>query len=242
MELFDDMLSWFAGEPFRGVPGVPSLVVEHVVLSAAALALSMAVALPLAIWLGHLRRFETVSVNVANAFRAVPAFGLVLLAFTLRGFSDPSLVVVFALLGLAPIYTNAYVGVAGVGDDVRDAARGMGLTGVQLLRRVEVPLALPVIMGGIRTSAVNIVATVPLAAVVAADNLGRPIVNGLALGRSSSARALVVVGAVLVALLSIGTDLALARLERRIVPKGLRDAAMTGVGSVARARRAARAT
>ena len=229
MELFDEVLSWFAGEPFRGVPGIPSLVLAHVALSAASLALATVVALPLAVWLGHLRRFATVSANVANAFRAVPAFGLVLLAFTLRGFSTTSLVVVFALLGLAPIFTNAYVGVAEVPDDVRDAARGMGLTGWQALRRVELPLALPVLMGGIRTSAVNIVATVPLAAVVAADNLGRPIVTGLSLGRSASARTMMLVGAALVALLSILTDVALARVQRRIVPEGLRDLARTGV-------------
>ena len=237
MELFDEVLSWFAGDPFRGVPGIPSLLLAHVAMSAAALAVSIAVALPIAVWLGHLRRFETVSANVANAFRAVPAFGLVLLAFTLYGFSNGALVVVFALLGLAPIFTNAYVGVAQVPDDVRDAARGMGLTGLQVLRRVELPMALPVIMGGIRTSAVNIVATVPLAAVVAADNLGRPIVTGLSLGRSASARTMLLVGAILVALLSVGTDLALARLERRIVPAGLRDLARVGVPAGAGGRR-----
>lgn len=224
MDLALELLGWLAGESFRGVAGVPRLLADHLLLSAASTLLAVAVALPTALWLGHTDRGGTAAINAANAFRAVPAFGLVLVAFTLAGFSEVLLVVVFGLIGLAPIFTNTYVGMRGVDPDVRDAAIGMGLTGWQLLRQVELPLASPVIMAGIRTATVNIVATVTLAALVGFGGLGRPILTGLALGRSSAARALVIGGAVLAAALSIAAELALERVERRVVPAGLRRA------------------
>ena len=233
-----DLLAWLTGESFRGVPGIPELVVEHLVLSAAALGLALALAVPPALALGHLGRGGTVAINVANAFRAVPAFGLVLLAFTLVGFSLPLLVVVFALIGVAPIFTNTYVGIRSVDADVNDAAAGMGLSGWQRLRQVEIPLASPVIMAGVRTAAVNIVATVTLAALVGFDGLGRPLLNGLAQGPSisSGARALVLVGAGLVAAVSIGAEVSLGLVERRVVPPGLRDRTRRAADDVVRER------
>lgn len=223
MELFSDLLGWFAGDEFRSIDGIPQLTVQHLGLSAAAVAVAIILALPAAVWLGHAGRGGTVAINLANAFRAVPAFGLVLLAFSVAGFSTAAMVGVFALIGLAPIFTNAYVGVRNVDPEIRDAARGMGLGGWQLLTRVELPLAIPVVMAGVRTSAVNVVATVPLAAVVGLDNnLGRPIISGLAQGESAGARALVLGGAAAVALLSMLTEFLLGRLERRLTPAGLR--------------------
>lgn len=219
-----EVVDWLVGAPLRGVPGVPGLVAEHLVLSGAALALSLLLALPPALLLGHTGRGGTTAIQVANAFRAVPAFGLVLVTFTLASFSQLLLIVVFALIGIAPIFVNTYVGVRTVDADVRDAASGMGLTGWQQLARVEVPLASPVIMAGIRTAAVNIVATVTLAALVGFDGLGRPIVNGLALGPqiSASARALVIGGALLAAAVSVGVELLLGAVERGVVPHAIR--------------------
>lgn len=219
-----ELLSWLGGAEFRGVPGVPGLVAEHLTLSGLSLLLALALALPPALLLGHHGRGGTAAIQVANAFRAVPAFGLVLLTFTLASFNTGLLVVVFALIGVAPIFVNAYVGIRTVDPGVRDAAAGMGFTAWQQLRQVEVPLASPVIMAGVRTAAVNIVATVTLAALVGFDGLGRPIVNGLALGPqiSASARALVIAGALLAAAVSVGAELLLGLVQRRVVPEGLR--------------------
>lgn len=227
--LFDQLLAWLTGEPFgnNAVPGVPWLLLRHLWLSALSMAVAVVVALPLAVWLGHLGRGATLAINVANQFRAVPAYGLLFFAFSLWGFGLLPLVAVFAVIGLAPIFTNAYVGVRTVDPEVRDAAEGMGLTAGQVLRRVELPIALPVIMAGIRTSAVNIVATVPLASFVSFQGLGSPIRYGLSIGivgpNSDTGRALVVAGAVLSALLAILTEVLFARLERRLTAAGLRD-------------------
>lgn len=219
-----EALAWFRGEPFRAIPGIPQLIVEHLLLSAASLALAIALALPLALWLGHRGWLPVASVNAANAFRAIPAFGLLLVTFQLGGFSTLLLVLVFALIGIAPIFANAYIGIRGVDPDIVDAARGMGLTSRQVLLTVELPLATPVVMAGIRTAAVNIVATVTLAAVVSFGGLGLPIVSGLSRGVqfSDSARVLAIGGAVMVALVSIAAEVGLGRLQRLLTPRGLR--------------------
>jgi osmoprotectant transport system permease protein len=219
-----ELLGWLRGRDFAGVDGLPQLIAQHMALSGAALALACLVALPLALWLGHRGAAPVLSINLANAFRAIPAFGLLLVAFQIGGFSTALLVVVFALIGVAPIFANTYVGIRQVDPEVVDAAAGMGLTGRQQLWQVEVPLASPVMMAGIRTAAVNIVATVTLASVVGFGGLGAPILAGLARGLqfSETARALTFGGALLAALLSMGTEAALAGVQRRIVPEGLR--------------------
>lgn len=221
--LSGEVFAWLRGEDFRGVDGVPQLIAEHLLLSIAALVLACVLALPLALYLAHNGKAPVLSINVANAFRAIPAFGLLLVAFILGGFSTTLLVLVFALIGVAPIFANAYIGIRQVDPEIVDAAAGMGLTGGQQLWQVEVPLASPVIMAGIRTAAVNIVATVTLAAVVSYGGLGSPIISGLSRGLqfSESARVLAIGGAILVALLSIASESALGLLQRRIVPKGL---------------------
>lgn len=219
-----DLLAWLRGEDFSSIDGIPQLMWQHLALSAAALGLACAIALPLALWLSHTRRLPVLSINAANAFRAVPAFGLLLLTFQIGGFSTTLLVGVFALIGVAPVFANTYVGIRGVDRDVVDAAVGMGLTGRQVLLQVEVPLATPVIMAGVRTATVNIVATVTLAAVVGFGGLGAPIIAGLSRGLqfSETARALAIGGAVLVALTSIGAEAAFGWLQRRLTPEGLR--------------------
>ncbi len=218
-----EVLAWLRGQDFRAIDGVPQLIGQHLMLSAAALVLACLLALPLALYLAHHRRAPVLSINAANAFRAIPAFGLLLVAFQLGGFSTLLLVLVFALIGVAPIFANTYIGIQQVDREVVDAAAGMGLTGRQQLFQVELPLASPVIMAGVRTATVNIVATVTLASVVGFGGLGSPILSGLARGLqfSASARVLAIGGAVLVALVSIGAEAALGALQRRIVPEGL---------------------
>ncbi len=222
--LTSQVLAWLRGEDFVSVDGVPTLLVDHLALSAAALGLACLLAMPLALWLAHGERAPLLSINAANAFRAIPAFGLLLVAFQLAGFSTVVLVLVFGLVGVAPVFANTYIGIRQVDPEVVDAAAGMGLTDRQVLLDVELPLAAPVIMAGVRTAAVNIVATVTLAAVVGFGGLGFPIIAGLNRGLqfSETARVLAIGGSLLVALLSIATEAVLGLVQARVVPEGLR--------------------
>lgn len=221
--LRDELLAWFAGESFRGADGVPTLAVEHLLYTIVPTTIAIGIALPLGLWLGHTGRGGNLAINVANVGRAVPSFGIIVLAFTLFGFGFVPVYVTLVALAIPPILTNTFVGVHGVDPDVRDAAEGLGLTGRQVLLQVEVPMALPVIMAGIRTSAVQVVATATLAAVVGLGGFGRPIINGLAqnVQASPAARALVIVGALGVALLAVLTELGLGLLQRAVVSRGV---------------------
>src|SRR5690606_5573923 len=146
--------------------------------------------------------------------------GIIVLAFIGLGYGFAPVYITLVLMAVPPILTNTYVGVREVDPDVRDSAEGLGLTGAQVLWRVELPLALPVIMAGIRTSAVQVVATATLAAYVGLGGLGRPIFNGLAQNVQANpiARAQVIVAVIAVALLAVATDLGLGALERLLVP------------------------
>lgn len=209
-----------------GPGGILHRLAQHCQLSFVAVGVAIVLAVPIAAWLGHRRRFGLLAVNVSNVGRALPSFAVLVVGTQLFGFrSEPivgSLVVFLALVLLAvpPMVTNAYVGMAEVPDDVRDAARGMGLSDVQCVWRVELPLAVPLIMAGVRTSAVQVVATATIAAVVGAGGLGRYIIDGFAIGDAGNVE--VFVGALLVALLSLATEVAFAGLQRLATARGLR--------------------
>ncbi len=198
---------------WTGTEGIPYRLLEHVTISAAALLIACALALPVAITLGHLGRGGGFAVNVSNIGRAVPTFAvLVLLAASPVGFGNRATVVALTIFAIPPILTNAYVGMRSVDAEARESAVGMGMSRVQLLRRVEVPLAAPLIATGIRTAAVQVVATATLAAVVGGGGLGRFIVDGF--GRADDA--MLLTGALLVALLAVATEVALGSVERRL--------------------------
>lgn len=222
--LTSQALAWLGGAEFSSVDGVPQLIGEHLAISAAALGIACLIALPAATLLAHHGKAPVASINAANAFRAIPAFGLLLVAFVLGGFSTLLMVGVFAVIGIAPIFANTYVGIRGVDRDAVDAAVGMGLTDRQVLLQVEVPLATPVLLAGVRTAAVNIVATVTLAAYVGFGGLGVPIFAGLSRGltRSETGQILALGGSLIVAVVSIGAEALLAWLQRSLVPEGLR--------------------
>jgi len=230
VSLVTDVLAWLS-EPARwqGANGIPVRVAEHVGYSIGATLVAMAVAVPVALWIGHTGRGGLVAVNVANIGRAVPTFGLILGAFVVFGLNLVPVYIALVLMAIPPILTNAYVGIREVDADVKEAAAGMGMTGWQILWRVEVPVALPLIFSGIRTSAVQVVATATLAAFVGLGGLGRYIIDGLAQGAGTnpSARAMVIVGSLLVALLSLLTELVLGRAERAVAP-GAATGAATG--------------
>jgi osmoprotectant transport system permease protein len=234
VSFLSDVLQWFSnGDHWHGKEGIPRLVVQHLEISAVSLVVAALVALPIALVLGHLRRGGFVAVNVSNVGRALPSLAILLLAVLAFGIGAPpalfrgvgigSVPTFIALVALAipPMLTNTYVGMANVDADLREAARGMGMSGGEMLRRVELPVAMPLIMAGVRTSAVAVVATATLAAYVGWGGLGRYIIDGLAV--SDNVR--VFAGALLVAVLSIVVELALAGVQRVVVSPGLRSEA-----------------
>jgi osmoprotectant transport system permease protein len=220
-----DVVDWFRDlANWRGTSGIPNRLVEHVTMSFSALLAALAVSLPVAVWLGHKRRFGALAINVSNVGRALPSFAILVVLSLMLGTADrpfignvPTFVALFAL-AIPPIVTNAYVGMAEVPDEIRDSAKGMGLSGTQSLWRIELPMAVPLIMAGVRTSAVQVVATATIAAVVSTGGLGRYIVDGFAV--QDNVR--VFAGAVLVALLAILTEVSLSLLQSRITPAGVR--------------------
>ena len=201
---------------------IPTRVLEHVEISLIALALSLAVALPVGMLIGHTRRGRFLAVSVANVGRALPSFAIISLVYLLvlqvkpkASFGFTPAVVALFLLAIPPILTNTYVGIQGVDADTVEAARGMGLRERQVLFGLELPLAAPLIVAGIRTAAVQVVATATLAAAFGGGGLGRYIIDGLAVQDDIQ----VLGGAVLVALLAILTELVFAGLERLSTPR-----------------------
>ncbi len=206
---------------WSGENGIPTRLFEHIELCVAAMAFALAIALPVGVVVGHTRR-GAASIAVANTGRALPSFAVLVFAFIVFSHLAPRLafgfgptVVALTLLAIPPILVNTVVGIQGVDPDVLDAARGMGLGGRTILRRIELPLAVPLIMAGVRISAVSVVATATLAALIAGGGLGRYIVDGNAQGDHTQAAA----GAVLVAVLAIVTEIALGGLQRLLTPR-----------------------
>jgi osmoprotectant transport system permease protein len=210
------LAAWFADPAqWTGSDGIPTRIGEHLVLSGAALLVAAALALPVGIVLGHTGRGGFFAINLANVGRALPSMALLALglpiAFALGlGLGFWPTFIALVPLGVPPMLTNAFVGLREVDRDVVEAARGMGLTDAQVLSSVELPLAMPLIIAGVRTSAVNIVATATLGALVAGGALGRYIVDGFALREQERLLA----GALLVALLAIATELFFGIFER----------------------------
>lgn len=207
--------------------GLIALVLEHVRLSLTALVIAAVVALPPAVWLAHRRKGRVVATVLANAGRAVPSFGILVLVAVIaiqQGMSTRfwPIIVALVVLGIPPIFTNAYTGITAVDRQLVEAAYGQGHTDRQVLRRVELPLGLPLMIDGLRLSAVQIVATTALGAVVGATGgLGRPIIRGFSSLRGGGDVELV--GAsILVAVLTILTDRGATLLTRLTVPAGVR--------------------
>lgn len=219
MDLLTDALGWLAdGANWQGSDGVPARLFEHLWLTAVSMAIACAVTIPVGLWLGHLGRGGTVAINISNAGRAVPTLAvLVLLVLGPGGLSVWSTIIALVLFALPPVLTNTYVGMREVSRDAVEAARGMGMSGTQLLFKVELPLALPLIMTGVRLAAVQVVATATIAALVAGPGLGRIITAGF--GRQDHAQ--MVAGAILVALLALVVEWSLEWLQRRIDPMRL---------------------
>jgi osmoprotectant transport system permease protein len=216
-----------ASAQWHGDSGVPHLLANHVRISLSSLLVAALLAIPLGAVLGHKHVGGIVAINVANVGRAIPVYALLVLTVQIFGIASPrgfgwtgsfSAFVALVLLGIPPMLTNTYVAVRNAGDDLVDAARGMGLSDTEVLRKVEIPVAMPLIMAGVRTATVGIVATATLASFTGVDTLATPIYIGVNTGDHVA----IFGGAVLVALLAVVADALLVGVQRIVVSPGLR--------------------
>jgi osmoprotectant transport system permease protein len=193
------------------------LLWKHIELSFVALAVACLISVPIGLYLGHVRRGQFVAITVSNVGRAVPTLALIafFIAYLGVGFNNVALALV--LLAIPPILTNAYVGVSQVDPDTVDAARGVGMTEAQIIRKVELPLALATVFGGIRISAVNVVATATIAPLAGVVTLGNPIINAQVYGDAGRLGA-----AIVVAVVAVAADVGFGLLQRAVTPRALR--------------------
>ena len=205
------------GKSVGGLDQVIELTVNQIELSVLALLLSLAVGLPIGLFLGHKGVGELFATAIANAGRAVPELALIALMATAIGVGLFNLTIALAVLGVPPILANAFVGIRQVNPATVSAARGIGMTEFEILRKVEVPLAIPTIFAGIRGAAVAIVATATIAPLAGVLTLGDFIINRNVYGDEG-----VLAGAILVALLALAFEFSLAGLQRLLTSKGLR--------------------
>lgn len=209
-------VTWF-NDPlnYRGPNGVVQLTVEHLWITFAAVLLACLVSLPVGVWMGHRGRGAAFVVVLANLSRAVPTLALLtIFAVGSIGFGNRPTILALAVFAVPPLLANAYVGVDGVDRDARDAARGMGMSGWQVLRTVELPLAVPLLAAGLRTAVVQVCATVGLAALVAGGGLGVLINLGFGQRRFEQ----VLAGGLVIALLCLLLEVTLAGVQRAVTP------------------------
>jgi osmoprotectant transport system permease protein len=190
---------------------------RHLELTGAAVGIACLVAIPLALWLGHLRRGQFVVASIANVGRAVPSLALIGFAVAYIGLGFPNALLALTLLAIPPIFVNTYVGISQVEPEVVDAARGQGMTEPEIVRKVELPLGIPLIFGGIRTSVVNVIATATIAPVIGVITLGDAIVSPQVYGDAGQLGA-----AICVALLAITAEVTFALIQRAVTPRGLK--------------------
>lgn len=193
------------------------LLSQHLQLSLAAMGLALAASVPIGLWLGHIRRGQFLAVSASNVGRAVPSFALIAFFFAYLGAGFTNVMLALVLLAIPPILTNTYVGISQVDPDTVDSARGMGMTEPEIIRKVELPLALPLMFGGIKTSAVNVVATATIAPLAGVVTLGDPIIAVNSYGDAGQLGA-----AIIVATLAVATEVGLSAVQRAVTPTGLK--------------------
>ena len=229
------------GSNWTGADGIWTLLVQQLLISLTALTITLVLALPIALWLGHLGRAGFLAINISNIGRAVPTFALLAILVTLDhpgvstfgpyGRAGLATLIALALFALPPIVTNGYVAVDEVPAEIKESARGMGMTGWQQFSRVELPLALPLVVSGLRLALVQVWATATIAALVAGPGLGILITEGFY--RTDYAKG--IAAAIVVAVVALGLELIGAAAERATAPgrrvhtpRGVRDATTVG--------------
>jgi osmoprotectant transport system permease protein len=205
------------GRTVGGLDQVWEFTATHIEISAVALAVALAIALPIGVVLGHYGRGEAVAITIGNSWRGIPELALIALVAAFLGFGFGNVVIALMVLGIAPILTNSFVGVRQVDPNAVEAARGMGMGDLGIITRIEVPLAVPTIMAGVRTGAINIIATASIAPLAGVVTLGDFILNRNVYGDEG-----VLAGAILVATLAMLVEFGLAGLQRVLTPRGLK--------------------
>jgi osmoprotectant transport system permease protein len=229
MTLVADTLTWLTDPAnWTGPNGIPVRLGEHIVISGISLAIALAIALPIGLYIGHTGRRANLAINTANVGRALPSLAVIAITLPITAAIDPQAgfkfyptVIAMVVLAVPPIMVNAYTGLREVDRDTLEAARGQGMNERQLLNRVELPLAAAVIVTGVRSGAVQIIATATLGAIFGFGGLGRYLVDGFA-QFSLGGQAQMLGGVVLVSGLVIATDLLFAGLQRALTPPQMR--------------------
>jgi len=214
--IFSQQDSVQAGGKIGGLGQIWDLLATQMAISIVALLLAIAIALPLGLWLGHRGVGEFAAVAIGNAGRAIPELALIALMVAFIGTGALNVTIAVTILGIPPILTNAFVGVRQADRGAVEAARGMGMTEFEIIRRVELPLAIPTIMGGVRTASVNIIATSTIGSLAGVKTLG-----DLILGQATYGEEGVIAGAIVVALLALTFELILAAIQHQLTPRGL---------------------
>lgn len=223
MNLFADALAWlFSPERLQGQYALPTLLGQHLLYTVVSVAVAAAIALPAGWLIGHTGKGREIAVAISGAARAVPSFGLLVLLVLLLGVLQTPLaaVITFVLLAIPSLLAGAYTSFEAVDRRTIDAARAVGMTEWQIFTKVELPLGMPLLVGGIRSALLQVIATVTIGAYVNLGGLGWPIIQGIPLRRFDQ----VLAGALLVAVLALIVDLLLAILQRAVVPAGIRSA------------------
>jgi osmoprotectant transport system permease protein len=223
--MINRILAWLTdGAHWQGYDGILRRLTEHMEYCLVAFLIAALVAIPLGLYIGHTGRGRFLVVNAVGSARAIPSLGLLFLAILWLGpkfsgdlaFLAPT-GLVLVVLAIPPILSGTYAGIGGVDQAARDAAKGMGMRGMEVLRHVEIPCALPLIFSGIRSAMLQVIATATIAAVVSLGGLGRFVLDGLAVRDTPQTAS----GAILVAVLALTVDLAMALIQRLVVSPGL---------------------
>jgi osmoprotectant transport system permease protein len=221
MNALEELFRWLSDPAnWSGPNAIPDRVLEHVAISLLSVALASALALPTGLVVGHARKAEFLIVSIANLGRAIPSFAILALALPLTirlglGLGFWPTVIALFFLAIPPVLTNAYIGVQQVESDVIEAGRGVGMSERELLLRVELPIASPVVVGGLRTAVVQVIATATLAALVGWGGLGRYILDGFSVRDTGQ----ILGGALLVAALALVAEMSFALIQRAVTPR-----------------------
>ncbi|MFE6506755.1 ABC transporter permease [Nocardioides sp. NPDC057767] len=208
-----DAANWSLNSP----DGFPQRILEHLGYTFLSLAIAAVIAFPIGLLIGHTGRGALIAINLGNAGRALPTLGVLMLALGLVGIGLVPVTIALVVLAIPPVLATTYAGIRAVADETVDAARGVGMTEAQIAWRVEVPIALPIIIGGLRNASLQVVSTATIAAYAGLGGLGRYLFDGLATLQYDQ----VVAGAIVLAVLAVLIDLALAGAQRLLVSPGV---------------------
>lgn len=228
MNVVEATITWLTDPAhWTGPNGIPTRLAEHVAVSGVSLLIALMIALPIGLYIGHTGRHTAFAVNSANLWRALPSLAVIAIVLPITARIDPELgfkiyptIVAMVVLAVPPIMVNTYSGLAGIDRDMLEAGRGQGMNEREILTGVELPLAVPVIATGVRSAAIQVIATATLGAVFGFGGLGRYLVDGMA-QISVGGIGMIFAGVVLVAGLVIAAELGFALVQRVLTPRGM---------------------